>query len=83
MSILALSALAGLSAASLASAHMQLASPFPYNSPLNSATPEADKDYSMTSPLVASGIYPCKVRPLPVALSLRSPPCWVRDKGLR
>ena len=40
----------------------QLAYPFPYNSPLNSNTPEASKDYSMTSPLVNSGIYPCKVR---------------------
>lgn len=39
----------------------QLAYPYPYNSPLNSNTPEASKDYSMTSPLVNSGIYPCKV----------------------
>ncbi|WWC90519.1 uncharacterized protein L201_005455 [Kwoniella dendrophila CBS 6074] len=49
-----------LLAASGALAHAQLAWPYPLHSPLNPATPEAIKDYSMTSPLVSDGTYPCK-----------------------
>ncbi|KAL7422423.1 hypothetical protein Q5752_003071 [Cryptotrichosporon argae] len=41
-------------------AHCQLAWPYPLHSALNPATPEDIKDYSMTSPLVSSGTYPCK-----------------------
>ncbi|WVW85447.1 hypothetical protein I302_107485 [Kwoniella bestiolae CBS 10118] len=52
--------LSSLLLASVAFAHCQLAWPYPLHSPLNPATPEAIKDYSMTSPLVASGTYPCK-----------------------
>ncbi|OCF32734.1 hypothetical protein I316_05655 [Kwoniella heveanensis BCC8398] len=52
--------LSTLLAASSAMAHCQLAWPFPLHSPLNPATPEAIKDYSMTSPLISSGTYPCK-----------------------
>ncbi|WVN86211.1 uncharacterized protein L203_101372 [Cryptococcus depauperatus CBS 7841] len=47
-----------LLAATDALAHLQLANPFPFRSPLN--PDEQDKDYSMTSPLIASGTYPCK-----------------------
>ncbi|WVF67528.1 hypothetical protein IAT40_002284 [Kwoniella sp. CBS 6097] len=53
-------AISTLLAASSAMAHCQLAWPFPLHSPLNPATPEAIKDYSMTSPLITSGTYPCK-----------------------
>ncbi|ODN83660.1 hypothetical protein L202_01757 [Cryptococcus amylolentus CBS 6039] len=49
-----------LLAASSALAHMQMSWPYPLHSSLNPATPEADKDYSMTSPLVTDGTYPCK-----------------------
>ncbi|WWD19204.1 hypothetical protein CI109_103662 [Kwoniella shandongensis] len=52
--------LASLLAATSAFAHCQLAWPYALHSPLNPATPEAIKDYSMTSPLVSSGTYPCK-----------------------
>ncbi|KAK8854655.1 hypothetical protein IAR55_003394 [Kwoniella newhampshirensis] len=55
-----LAILTSLLAASSALAHCQLAWPFPLHSPLNPATPEAIKDYSMTSPLVTDGTYPCK-----------------------
>ncbi|WVQ95100.1 hypothetical protein IAU59_002194 [Kwoniella sp. CBS 9459] len=55
-----LAVLLTLLAASSAMAHCQLAWPFPLHSPLNPATPEAIKDYSMTSPLITSGTYPCK-----------------------
>ncbi|TYJ55791.1 hypothetical protein B9479_003569 [Cryptococcus floricola] len=49
-----------LLAASSALAHIQMAWPYPLHSALNPATPEALKDYSMTSPLVTDGTYPCK-----------------------
>ncbi|WVR09467.1 hypothetical protein IAU60_006534 [Kwoniella sp. DSM 27419] len=52
--------LTSLLAAGSAMAHCQLAWPFPLHSPLNPKTPEAIKDYSMTSPLITSGTYPCK-----------------------
>lgn len=54
-SVLALGVLA-----SVASAHMQLSWPYPLHSKFNPATPEALKDYSMTSPLLSDGVYPCK-----------------------
>ncbi|CED82682.1 hypothetical protein [Phaffia rhodozyma] len=55
------SALVALLAVSpLVQAHIQLASPYPINSALNPNTPEAEKDYSMTSPLISDGPYPCK-----------------------
>ncbi|GAA6008135.1 hypothetical protein JCM10207_007041 [Rhodosporidiobolus poonsookiae] len=47
--------------ATLASAHMQLMYPPPINSVYDPQTVEANKDYSMTSPLNADGSnYPCK-----------------------
>ncbi|ODN90788.1 hypothetical protein L198_06105 [Cryptococcus wingfieldii CBS 7118] len=49
-----------LLAASSALAHIQMSWPYPLHSSLNPATPEALKDYSMTSPLVTDGTYPCK-----------------------
>ncbi|WRT68564.1 uncharacterized protein IL334_005541 [Kwoniella shivajii] len=52
--------LTSLLLASGALAHCQLAWPYPLHSPLNPATPEAIKDYSMTSPLISDGTYPCK-----------------------
>ncbi|WWC71412.1 uncharacterized protein I206_105368 [Kwoniella pini CBS 10737] len=52
--------LGSLLLANSAFAHCQLAWPFPLHSPLNPATPEAIKDYSMTSPLISDGTYPCK-----------------------
>lgn len=62
-STLLLSTLALLAASPAVRAHMQLSQPYPYNSALNPATPEASKDYSMTAPLVSNGLpYPCKVR---------------------
>jgi hypothetical protein len=42
-------------------AHMEMSNPFPINSHLNPAVPEASKDYSYTSPLFADGSnFPCK-----------------------
>jgi len=41
--------------------HMQMSVPYPLHSPLDPQTPEADKDYSMTSPLLGDGSnFPCK-----------------------
>ncbi|ORY35689.1 hypothetical protein BCR39DRAFT_460379, partial [Naematelia encephala] len=48
-----------LGAASVA-AHAELYWPHPLHSKYNPITPEALKDYSMTSPLVTDGPYPCK-----------------------
>ncbi|WVQ80049.1 hypothetical protein IAT38_002150 [Cryptococcus sp. DSM 104549] len=56
----ALALFTSLLAASSALAHCQLAWPYPLHSPLNPDTPEAIKDYSMTSPLITDGTYPCK-----------------------
>ena len=42
-------------------AHMQMSQPLPLRSPLDPNSPEATKDYSMTSPLSADGSnFPCK-----------------------
>jgi hypothetical protein len=46
--------------ASTASAHMQMSWPYPLHSTFNPKTPESAKDYSMTSPLLTDGVYPCK-----------------------
>jgi hypothetical protein len=46
--------------ASSANAHMQMSWPYPLHSTFNPKTPESAKDYSMTSPLLTDGIYPCK-----------------------
>lgn len=46
--------------ASSVNAHMQMSWPYPLHSTFNPKTPEDAKDYSMTSPLIADGIYPCK-----------------------
>ncbi|KAJ9108978.1 hypothetical protein QFC21_000301 [Naganishia friedmannii] len=46
--------------ASTASAHIQMSWPYPLHSTFNPKTPESAKDYSMTSPLLADGVYPCK-----------------------
>lgn len=46
--------------ASSANAHMQLSWPYPLHSTFNPKTPENAKEYSMTSPLLAGGTYPCK-----------------------
>ncbi|KAJ9097351.1 hypothetical protein QFC19_006819 [Naganishia cerealis] len=46
--------------ASTASAHMQMSWPYPLHSTFNPKTPESAKDYSMTSPLITDGVYPCK-----------------------
>lgn len=50
-----------LLAASGALAHLQLAWPYALHSTLDPETPEEIKDYSMTSPLLTDGTYPCKV----------------------
>ncbi|RSH82256.1 hypothetical protein EHS25_005966 [Saitozyma podzolica] len=52
--------LASLFAISGAMAHMQLQWPPALHSKFNSATPEEYIDYSMTSPLVTDGTFPCK-----------------------
>ncbi|OWT38197.1 hypothetical protein C362_04064 [Cryptococcus neoformans Bt1] len=49
-----------LLAASGALAHLQLAWPYALHSTLDPETPEEIKDYSMTSPLLTDGTYPCK-----------------------
>lgn len=50
-----------LLAASGALAHLQLSYPYALHSPLDPQTPEENKDYSITSPLLTDGSYPCKV----------------------
>ncbi|ADV23556.1 hypothetical protein I315_02683 [Cryptococcus gattii Ru294] len=49
-----------LFAASGALAHLQLSYPYALHSPLDPQTPEENKDYSITSPLLTDGTYPCK-----------------------
>lgn len=50
-----------LGLAALAQAHMELSWPYVFRSKFNPNVPEGLKDYSMTSPLSASGgNYPCK-----------------------
>ncbi|TNY23742.1 hypothetical protein DMC30DRAFT_413864 [Rhodotorula diobovata] len=52
------------------SAHMQLVKPLPINSKFDPQTAEANKDYSMQSPLLADGSnYPCKGYNTPSAYS--------------
>lgn len=46
--------------ATFASAHMELLWPPALRSKYNSLTPETSIDYSMNSPLIADGTYPCK-----------------------
>lgn len=42
-------------------AHIQMASPLPFRSPLPGAqTPEEAKDYNNLSPLLSDGPFPCK-----------------------
>lgn len=42
-------------------AHMEMSWPYPIRSQLDPAVPEADKDYSYTSPLLQDGSnFPCK-----------------------
>ncbi|GAA5965040.1 hypothetical protein JCM21900_006220 [Sporobolomyces salmonicolor] len=66
-------ALAALGAG-LAQAHMQLQYPPPINSKYDPQTPEADIDYSMTSPLLPNGSnYPCKGYNTPEAYSTLKP----------
>ncbi|KAK4686244.1 hypothetical protein P7C73_g3883, partial [Tremellales sp. Uapishka_1] len=52
--------LLALLSASTALAHCQLAWPYPLHSALNPKNNYTDIDYSMTSPLVTDGTYPCK-----------------------
>ncbi|GAA5906901.1 hypothetical protein JCM5296_005562 [Sporobolomyces johnsonii] len=68
--VLALAALG----AGLVQAHMQLQYPPPINSEYDPQTPQADIDYSMTSPLLANGSnYPCKGYNTPEAYSTLKP----------
>jgi hypothetical protein len=54
-------ATAAILTGSLVSAHLELTSPFPLHSKYNPKTPEALRDYSMTSPLATDGSqFPCK-----------------------
>jgi hypothetical protein len=54
-------AVAAMLTAPVVTAHLELTSPFPLHSKLDSKVPDSLKDYSMTSPLATDGSqYPCK-----------------------
>lgn len=50
---------------------MEMSNPYPIKSKLDPTQKEADKDYSMTSPLLADGSnFPCKGQPRPRLFAL-------------